>query len=51
MVERMLMMKVKDSSEVEWSLIVDGETIVQSTDIIDCIEAREGHDGKITDSG
>lgn len=45
------MVEAKDSSEVEWSLIVEGETIVQSNDILDCIEAREGHNGRITDSG
>jgi hypothetical protein len=40
----------KDSSEVEWSLVVEGEVIVQSNDIIDCINARDGPEGRITDN-
>ena len=45
------MTEAKDTSKVEWSLIVEGETVIQSNNILDCIEARDGHTGKITDSG
>jgi len=45
------MVEAKDSSEVTWSLVVDGETIVQSNDILDCIAERgETHKGRITDN-
>lgn len=40
----------KDSSEVSWKLVVEGAVVVESGEIMDCIEARDEHNGRITDS-
>lgn len=39
----------KDSSEVTWSLVEGGNVLVQSDDILDCIDARENDEQRITD--
>jgi hypothetical protein len=46
----LIVMSHQPSDEVEWSLIVDESVVCQSTDILDCIAARDGtHNGRITD--
>lgn len=39
----------KDSNSVTWSLVESDNIIVQSNDILDCIEARDNEQQKITD--
>ena len=42
-------MTQRDSSKVTWSLVEGGDVLLQSNDILDCIDARESDEQRITD--